>query len=228
MSLRKSRLTHNAIDRITELRVHSDPRVPNTSKEIIVMFVPVKSSATALWVCTTERCGWTTSAEREPASRGWTTSAEREPAAMHLRRNRYKKDGRLGQPEESRRTEASKYMDTRDDDYNNESGKLFSYAFDLKPAANTRGSKNYAPVPQPWWGRCTRGHSRTFQPPATPELDDAKGTPVQMCEVPSALCGSRYNSVNVVLGAARTRGVGLKRRHGEWYTAGNDTTHLEG
>ncbi|KAJ7093212.1 hypothetical protein C8R44DRAFT_401782 [Mycena epipterygia] len=45
-----------------------------SKKEIIVMFVPVSSSATALWVCTTEKCGWTAPAEREPAS--WEPKSE--------------------------------------------------------------------------------------------------------------------------------------------------------
>ncbi|KAJ7168197.1 hypothetical protein C8R43DRAFT_983397 [Mycena crocata] len=39
-----------------------------STKEIIVLFVPVSSNAEALWVCTTENCGWKTPLEKDPAS----------------------------------------------------------------------------------------------------------------------------------------------------------------
>ncbi|KAJ6618355.1 hypothetical protein B0H10DRAFT_2217868 [Mycena sp. CBHHK59/15] len=37
-----------------------------STKEIIVMFVPVSSSAEGLWVCVTENCGWMAPIEQEP------------------------------------------------------------------------------------------------------------------------------------------------------------------
>ncbi|KAJ7470291.1 hypothetical protein FB451DRAFT_1253248 [Mycena latifolia] len=58
-----------------EQTAHVCPKCKQTSvlsststKEIIVMFVPVSSTSSALWVCTTEKCGWTTPLENEPAS----------------------------------------------------------------------------------------------------------------------------------------------------------------
>ncbi|KAJ6547020.1 hypothetical protein B0H19DRAFT_1163544 [Mycena capillaripes] len=39
-----------------------------SEKQVIVMFIPVSSSATVSWVCTTEKCGWTTPIEQQPES----------------------------------------------------------------------------------------------------------------------------------------------------------------
>ncbi|KAJ6618354.1 hypothetical protein B0H10DRAFT_2217867 [Mycena sp. CBHHK59/15] len=64
-----------------EQQAHMCPKCKQSSvfsnkstKEIIVMFVPVSSSETGLWVCTTDRCGWTVPIEQEPKT--WEPAPE--------------------------------------------------------------------------------------------------------------------------------------------------------
>ncbi|KAJ7471044.1 hypothetical protein FB451DRAFT_1252858 [Mycena latifolia] len=58
-----------------EQQAHVCPKCKNASvfsststEQIILMFVPVSSSATDSWVCTTKKCGWTAPLERDPMS----------------------------------------------------------------------------------------------------------------------------------------------------------------
>ncbi|KAF7353642.1 hypothetical protein MVEN_01048900 [Mycena venus] len=58
-----------------EQKPHICPRCKNASvfsstnkEQIVVMFVAVSSNATASWLCTTEKCGWSAPLDRDPMS----------------------------------------------------------------------------------------------------------------------------------------------------------------
>ncbi|KAJ7837043.1 hypothetical protein B0H14DRAFT_2792675 [Mycena olivaceomarginata] len=47
---------------------HASVFSSTSTEQIVVMFVAVSSSVKASWLCTTEKCGWSTPLDREPLS----------------------------------------------------------------------------------------------------------------------------------------------------------------
>lgn len=64
LNARMVRLVHD-MSRVTDEPLASVFSSTST-EQIIVMFVPVSSNATASWLCTTKKCGWSTPLDREP------------------------------------------------------------------------------------------------------------------------------------------------------------------